>query len=81
MSQIVYLGFVFILWLKTGNILQFLKTYFLNWMKFYIGPKKEIGDTVLSIIVLSTTTESLNIFHEILIEIYGFKNIKVKIQF
>ena len=27
---------------KTGNILQFLKTYFLNWMKFYIGHKKGI---------------------------------------
>ena len=32
------------------------------------------------IIVLNTTTESLNIFHKILIEIYAFKNIKVKIQ-
>ena len=34
----------------------------------------------LSIIVLSTTTESLNIFHKILIEISAFKNMKVKIQ-
>ena len=35
---------------------------------------------VPSIIVLSITTESLKIFHKILIEIYAFKNIKVKIQ-
>ena len=35
---------------------------------------------VLSIIVLTTTTESLNIFNKILIEISAFKNIKVKIQ-
>ena len=35
---------------------------------------------VLSIIVLSTTTESLNLFHKILIEMYAFKNIKEKIQ-
>ena len=31
-------------------------------------------------IVLSTTTESLNIFHKILIEISALKNIKVKIK-
>ena len=31
-------------------------------------------------IVLSITTESLNIFNKILIEIYAFKNIKVKNQ-
>ena len=48
-------------------------------MKFDLGPRKEIGDTVLSIIVLSTTTESLNIFHKILIEISALKNMKVKI--
>ena len=36
---------------------------------------------VLSIVVLSTTTESLNIFNKILIEIYAFKNIKVKFRF
>ena len=46
-------------------------------MKFDQGHRK---DMVLSIIVLSTATESLNIFHKILIEIYGFKNINVKIQ-
>ena len=49
-------------------------------MKFDLGPRKDIRDIVLSIIVLSTTTESLNIFHQILIEIYAFKNIKVKVQ-
>ena len=35
---------------------------------------------VLAIIVLSTNTVTLNIFNKILIEIYAFKNIKVKIQ-
>ena len=49
-------------------------------MKFDLGPRKEIWDTVLSIIVLSIITESLNIYHKVLIEIYAFKNIKVKIQ-
>ena len=42
-------------------------------MEFDLGPRKEILDMVLSIIVLSTTTESLNIFHKVLIEIYAFK--------
>ena len=49
-------------------------------MKFDLGPRREIWDTVLSIIVLSTTTESLDIFYKILSEIYAFKNIKEKIQ-
>ena len=35
---------------------------------------------VPSIIVLRTTTESLNIFDKILIVISAFKNMKVKIQ-
>ena len=34
----------------------------------------------LSMKVLNTTTENLNIFHKILIEISAFKNMKVKIQ-
>ena len=49
-------------------------------MKFDLGRGKEIGDIVLSIVVLSTTTESLNIFHKILTEISALKNMKVKIQ-
>ena len=48
-------------------------------MKYDLRSGKEIWDTVPSIIVLSITTESLKVFHKILIEIYAFKNIKVKI--
>ena len=48
-------------------------------MKFDLGPGKEIWDTVLSIVVLSTNTESLNIFHNILTKISALKNMKVKI--
>ena len=36
---------------------------------------------ILTTIVLSTTTESLNIFHKLLIEITAFKNMKVKFRF
>ena len=35
---------------------------------------------VPSIIVLSTTTESLKTFHKLLIEISAFKNMKVKFR-
>ena len=51
--------------------------------KTKIGRKYEkssyyLGTIVLSMIVFVITTESLNIFHKILIEISAFKNIKVK---
>ena len=49
-------------------------------MKSDLGPREKKRDMVLSIIVLSTTTESSNIFHKIWTEISAFKNIKVKIK-
>ena len=40
-----------------------LKLHFLDYIKFDLGPKKIIRDTVPSIILLRITRENLNLFH------------------